>query len=412
MVTGAQPPRSNAVRRPRGAQPRPAGGGHPPRGPAAGGGRAPARARPGCSPTASPTSSSDHGVSPVRDPGHHLHQQGRRRDEAAGRRAGRAGRREDVGVDVPLGLRAHPAAGRGPARLPVVVHDLRPGRRRPPHRLRHPRPRPRPKRFPPRCVHAAISAAKNDHCRRRRSTPSGPASIFERKIADVYREYQARLPAGRRHGLRRPAHRTVTPVPRSTPRCSSTTASGSSTSSSTSTRTPTASRTSSSLLLAQRAPQRLRRRRRRPVDLQVPRRRHAEHPRVRGGVPRRHGDRARAELPVDADDPRRRQRGHRQQPRPQAQGAVDRLRRRRADRALPRRRRGRRGAVGRPRDQPRCTTRATGGATSPSSTGPTPRAACSRSSSCGSASPTRSSAAPASTTGARSRTRWPTCRPS
>ena len=35
-------------------------------------------------------------------------------------------------------------------------------------------------------------------------------------------------------------------------------------------------------------------------------------------------DRARAELPVDPDHPRRRQRGHRQQPRPQAQGAVDR----------------------------------------------------------------------------------------
>jgi DNA helicase II / ATP-dependent DNA helicase PcrA len=49
-----------------------------------------------------------------------------------------------------------------------------------------------PKKFPPRSVHAAISAAKNDgvdaadYAERARV-------IFERKIADVYREYQARL---------------------------------------------------------------------------------------------------------------------------------------------------------------------------------------------------------------------------
>ena len=48
------------------------------------------------------------------------------------------------------------------------------------------------KRFPPRSVHAMISAAKNDDV--------GPEAyaeraevIFERKVADVYREYQARL---------------------------------------------------------------------------------------------------------------------------------------------------------------------------------------------------------------------------
>ncbi len=48
------------------------------------------------------------------------------------------------------------------------------------------------KRFPPRSVHAAISAAKNDHvgvdAYRERARV-----IFERKIADVYAEYQARL---------------------------------------------------------------------------------------------------------------------------------------------------------------------------------------------------------------------------
>jgi DNA helicase-2/ATP-dependent DNA helicase PcrA len=48
------------------------------------------------------------------------------------------------------------------------------------------------KRFPPRSVHATISAAKNDDV-----GPDAYAAraevIFERKIADVYREYQARL---------------------------------------------------------------------------------------------------------------------------------------------------------------------------------------------------------------------------
>src|SRR5215217_4068109 len=49
-----------------------------------------------------------------------------------------------------------------------------------------------PKRFPPRSVHATISAAKNDLV-----TPQEYAEranvIFERKVADVYTEYQARL---------------------------------------------------------------------------------------------------------------------------------------------------------------------------------------------------------------------------
>ena len=102
---------------------------------------APAPARPGCSPTASPTSSTR--ACSRRDPRHHVHQQGRRRDAPAGRCAGRAGRAHDVGVDVPLGVRAHPARQRRRARLPAPVLDLRPGRLHAAHRLRDPRPRPR-----------------------------------------------------------------------------------------------------------------------------------------------------------------------------------------------------------------------------------------------------------------------------
>src|SRR5688572_16128510 len=49
-----------------------------------------------------------------------------------------------------------------------------------------------PKRFPPRSVHATISAAKNDGLSVEQYADRAQV-IYERKIADVYREYQARL---------------------------------------------------------------------------------------------------------------------------------------------------------------------------------------------------------------------------
>ena len=49
-----------------------------------------------------------------------------------------------------------------------------------------------PKRFPPRAVHATISAAKNDHISVD-AYAERAGVIYERKIADIYREYQARL---------------------------------------------------------------------------------------------------------------------------------------------------------------------------------------------------------------------------
>jgi DNA helicase-2/ATP-dependent DNA helicase PcrA len=49
-----------------------------------------------------------------------------------------------------------------------------------------------PKRFPPRGVHAAISAAKNEMVSVEAYADQA-GSIFERRIAEVYREYQARL---------------------------------------------------------------------------------------------------------------------------------------------------------------------------------------------------------------------------
>ena len=71
-----------------------------------------------------------------------------------------------------------------------------------------------------------------------------------------------------------------------------------------------------------RARQRVRRRRPGSVGLWLPRRRHQQHPRLRARLPGRALGRARAELPLDELDPRRRQRGDREQPRPEAEAAL------------------------------------------------------------------------------------------
>ncbi len=71
------------------------------------------------------------------------------------------------------------------------------------------------------------------------------------------------------------------------------------------------------------APQPLLRRRRRPVDLLLARRRGRQHPALRARLPRRPGDPAGMQLPLDAAHPRRRLRADRPQPRPARQDAVD-----------------------------------------------------------------------------------------
>ena len=151
-------------------------------------------------------------------------------------------------------------------------------------------------------------------------------------------------------------------------------------------------------------------RRRRPVDLRLPRRQHPQHPRLRAGLPRRRDDPAGAELPLHPDHPQRRQRGHRPQPGPQAQAAVVRRRRPASGSSAT----SPTTSTTRPASSPR---RSTGWSTRPtsapptwrSSTAPTPSRACSRRCSSAPASPTRSSAGCASTSGARCATRSPTC---
>ena len=130
-----------------------------------------------------------------------------------------------------------------------------------------------------------------------------------------------------------------------------------------------------------RADAQLRRRRHRhpQLGLHVPRGGLPEPAAVRGDVPGRVGDRARPELPVDPADPRRRERGHRQQRGPPAEAPLDRADRRRAHRPLPRRGRARRGRSSScTRSTGSRTRKACASATPRSSTGPTRRAASSR----------------------------------
>ena len=169
-----------------------------------------------------------------------------------------------------------------------------------------------PKRFTPASIHNQISDAKNK-LHDADSYAQMVGSFFEQTVADVYRDLRARAAPDERDGLRRPARargqraRAVPGGPRSLRRHLPPRARR---------RVPGHQPRPVPLAPAARrgAAEPDGGRRRRPVDLRLPRRRHPQHPRVRGHVPRRARGQARAELPLDADDPRRGQRGHPQQP--------------------------------------------------------------------------------------------------
>ncbi len=89
----------------------------------------------------------------------------------------------------------------------------------------------------------------------------------------------------------------------------------------------------------------VRRRRRGPVDLRLPRRHDPQHRRVRAGLSGREGHPARAELPLHAEHPGRRQRRGLAEPEQEAQEPLVRRGRGPADRRLRGRQRARRGRV-------------------------------------------------------------------
>ncbi len=148
----------------------------------------------------------------VRDPGHHLHEQGRGRDEAARGQARRPCRPEDVGVDVPQRVRAHPSARRRQARLSVVLHDLRPGRLGPARRLRDSRPRTRSEEVPTSLGARLDQLGQERGCRGRGVQRPGASDLRAQDRRGVPR-VPGSARTGRCHGLRRPVvgHRSLVP---------------------------------------------------------------------------------------------------------------------------------------------------------------------------------------------------------
>ena len=180
---------------------------------------APARARPGCSPTASPTSSAPTASSPFEILA--ITFTNKAADEMKQRVAALVGpvaqkmwvstfhsacvrilRRDAPKLGYPSSFTIYDQADA--VRLTgYVLRDLNLD----------------PKRFPPRSVHATISAAKNDLV--------GAEQYAEHAGVDLRAQDRRRLPrvpgpprAGRRHGLRRPAHDHRSPVPHRARRCS------------------------------------------------------------------------------------------------------------------------------------------------------------------------------------------------
>ena len=102
-------------------------------------------------------------------------------------------RARDLDPHLPRRLRADPAPRGRAARLPLELHDLRPGRPDPPRQATACAELDRdPKRFTPRGIHTQISNAKNQLI--------GPdeyasrvASFYDQTVADVYGLYQRRL---------------------------------------------------------------------------------------------------------------------------------------------------------------------------------------------------------------------------
>ena len=148
----------------------------------------------------------------VRDPGHHLHQQGGWGDGGPGGRPGRPASQVHVGHDLPLRLRAHPAPGGEALRLSLVVLHLRPGRLAAADGAYLPRARARPQAVP----------AEDD------GRPGLEPEERADRPRDVHRPGQdgpgqgpgrglRRVPApparGGRDGLRRPDHGHGQPVP-------------------------------------------------------------------------------------------------------------------------------------------------------------------------------------------------------
>ena len=197
----------------------------------------------------------------------------------------RAPRPRDVGDDLPLRLRAHPARRGRAARLHARLHDLRRGRLAAARQALHRRARRRPEALRAARRSVARSRTRRTSCSTPRPTAETVGSFFEQTVADVYDLYEQRMHAMNAMDFddllfrtRQPARalrRGARPLPeRVPPRAGR--------------RVPGHQPRPVPLAAAarRRAPQPVRGRRRRPVDLRLARRRHPQHPRLRATTSR------------------------------------------------------------------------------------------------------------------------------
>ncbi len=258
-----------------------------------------------------------------RDPGDHVHEQGRAGDARPRRDPARPLDARDVGPDLPQRVRADPALGGRAPGIHAAVHDLRRGRQPAARQAVPGRARASTRSASrPGAIQHQISDAKNklrDAAAYRQLT----GGYFEQTVGGRLRALRAAAASHERDGLRRPARpdrqrlravpggagtlrgdvppRAGRRVPGHEPRA-----------------VPAAA-----AALPGRCPRADGRRRRCPVGLRLPGRGHPQHPRLPGRLPERRDGQARAELPLDADDPQRGQRGDLAQPRTDAEAPLD-----------------------------------------------------------------------------------------
>ena len=245
---------------------------------------------------------------PIADAGRHLHQQGGARDEGAGRAMLIGGAVEGMpwlGTFHSLAarmLRRHAELVGLKSNFTILDTD---DQMRLLKQVIEARDIDK-KRWPARQLTAVIERWKNRGLDARTRAGRPRHSTSRRPRRGTLRRLPGPAEGAERLRLRRPAAARADAAAQHNPTSWPTTSAASATSWSTSTRTPTWCSTCWLRLLAQGAPQHLLRRRRRPVDLRLARRRGRQHPALREGFSRREGHPAGAELPLDRPHPRRR----------------------------------------------------------------------------------------------------------
>ena len=150
--------------------------------------------------------------SPGLDPGDHLHQQGRRRDEGAGRGPSREACPDDVGLDLPLRVRADPAQGDRQAGLQVELLDLRRRRLQAADDPGLPGPRSRPEAVPA-AGGAQLGLQRQERAEGRRGRGEGHPQPVRGVLLRGVRALSTPAARRQRARLRRPDHVHRPPLP-------------------------------------------------------------------------------------------------------------------------------------------------------------------------------------------------------